>query len=337
MKRCGAPRRRHITTITICWPTRTSTPCYIMTPEHLHHDMAMAALKAGSTSYVEKPLAHTIEEGFDIVRVWEKSGKVVQVGTQNRSSSLYKKAKELVAAGHDRRRSFRARLLVSQFAARRSRLALHDSARSHAAEHRLEHSWAPRRSAPGVRERYFQWRLYWDYSGGISTDLLVHQTDIVNFMLRQDRCRNHASASGGIYRWTKGDDRDMPDTFSAIYEYPRQFPHQLQLLFRQRPLRLRRAVVRQRGHHRSDEPPGPVLHARDASRAKRRPTSVARAADPSERQEPISTRRTARSTISATSSSRCRVTRSPLRRRTSASRRRSPATWPRFRSRTRRK
>ena len=31
--------------------------------------------------------------------------------------------------------------------------------------------------------RYFQWRLYWDYSGGISTDLLVHQTDIVNFML----------------------------------------------------------------------------------------------------------------------------------------------------------
>ena len=70
-----------------------------MTPEHLHHDMAIAALQAGKHVYVEKPLAHTIEEGFDIVREWEKSGKIVQVGTQNRSSSLYKKAKELVQQG----------------------------------------------------------------------------------------------------------------------------------------------------------------------------------------------------------------------------------------------
>src|ERR1700688_70108 len=61
----------------------------ISTPEHLHFPMFMAALKAGKNIYVEKPLAHTIEEGFEMVRAAEKSGKVVQVGTQNRSSSLY--------------------------------------------------------------------------------------------------------------------------------------------------------------------------------------------------------------------------------------------------------
>ena len=72
---------------------------YIMTPEHLHHDMAIAALKAGKHVYIEKPLAHTIEEGFDIIKAWEKSKKIVQVGTQNRSSSLYKKAKELIQQG----------------------------------------------------------------------------------------------------------------------------------------------------------------------------------------------------------------------------------------------
>src|SRR5258705_401769 len=38
-----------------------------------------------------------------------------------------------------------------------------------------KHAWDP--------QRYFQWRLYWDYSGGISTDPLGHQTDIVNFLL----------------------------------------------------------------------------------------------------------------------------------------------------------
>src|SRR5258708_6717172 len=69
---------------------------FIMTPEHLHFPMFMAAIKAGKNIYVEKPLAHTIEEGFEMVRAAEKSAKVVQVGTQNRSSTLYKKAKEMV-------------------------------------------------------------------------------------------------------------------------------------------------------------------------------------------------------------------------------------------------
>src|SRR6478735_8111271 len=72
---------------------------YIMTPEHLHHDMTIAALKAGKHVYIEKPLAHTIEEGWDIIDAWKKSGKVCQVGTQNRSSSLYKKAKEWIQQG----------------------------------------------------------------------------------------------------------------------------------------------------------------------------------------------------------------------------------------------
>jgi len=73
------------------------------------------------------------------------------------------------------------------------------------------------------KQRYFQWRLYWDYSGGISTDLLVHQTDIVNFMCNKTVPKS-CIASGGVYRWTdKTDDRDVPDTLSAIYEYPDNF------------------------------------------------------------------------------------------------------------------
>jgi predicted dehydrogenase len=80
---------------------------------------------------------------------------------------------------------------------------------------------APKR--PWDPHRYFQWRLYWDYSGGISTDLLVHQTDIINFMLNKTTPTS-AVASGGIYRWVdKEDDRDTADTMSAIFEYPDKF------------------------------------------------------------------------------------------------------------------
>jgi predicted dehydrogenase len=193
---------------------------FIMTPEHLHHDMTIAALKAGKHVYIEKPLAHTIEEGFDIVRVWEQSGKIVQVGTQNRSSSLYKKAKELVQQGMIGDVHF-----VRAFWYRNSlpndpawRYVIPAEANPQNTDWLKFLGTAPKRDwSP---ERYFQWRLYWDYSGGISTDLLVHQTDIVNFMLNKTVPKT-CMASGGIYRWH--DDRDTPDTFSAIYEYADNF------------------------------------------------------------------------------------------------------------------
>jgi predicted dehydrogenase len=196
---------------------------FIMTPEHLHRDMAVAALQAGKHVYLEKPLAHTIEEGFEIVRAWEQSGKVVQVGTQNRSSSLYRKAKELIDQGMIGQvqyvRAFWYRNSLPNDPAWRYVIPAEATAENTDWDRFLgsapKRSWSP--------ERYFQWRLYWDYSGGISTDLLVHQTDIVNFMLDKTVPRS-CMASGGIYRWTgKTDDREVPDTLSAIYEYDGNF------------------------------------------------------------------------------------------------------------------
>ena len=192
---------------------------FIMTPEHLHHDMAIAALRAGKHVYVEKPLAHTIEEGWDIVKEWEKSGKICQVGTQNRSSSLYKKAKEMVQQGmigdvHFVRAFWYRNGLPTEPS---WRYVIPAEANPQNTDWKKflgnapKHDWDP--------HRYFQWRLYWDYSGGISTDLLVHQTDIINFMLEKTIPKT-CMASGGVYRWTdKSDDRDVPDTFSAIYDY----------------------------------------------------------------------------------------------------------------------
>jgi len=196
---------------------------FIATPEHLHHEMTIAALRAGKNIYVEKPLAHTIEEGQEIVREAKKAGKVVQVGTQNRSNTLYKKAKDMVAQGMIGEVHY-----VRAFWYRNSlednpawRYAIPPDATEKNTDWKKFLGSAKNR--PFDKQRYYQWRLYWDYSGGISTDLLVHQTDITNFVCGKAEPLS-CMASGGIYRWAgASDDREVPDTLSAIYEYPDKF------------------------------------------------------------------------------------------------------------------
>jgi len=198
---------------------------FIMTPEHLHHRMLLDAIKANKHAYVEKPLAHTIEEGAEIVAAVEKSGKTVQVGTQNRSNSLYIQAKKMVEDGLigdiHYVRAFWYRNSLEDNPAWRYKIP-EDAAEANT-------DWKKflgvepyvKKDRAFDKQRYYQWRLYWDYSGGISTDLLVHQTDITNFVCGKAE-PSSCMASGGIYRWTE-DDREVPDTLSAIYEYPGKF------------------------------------------------------------------------------------------------------------------
>jgi predicted dehydrogenase len=209
---------------------------FIMTPEHLHYPMAMAALKANKHIYLEKPIAHTIEQGAEIVKLAEKTGKVVQVGTQNRSNKLYIRGRKIFEDGmlgevHYVRafwyRNFDPTVPEPQKSGDPIRAAWRyvippDTSEQNTDWKRfLEGSDNPKR-AGFDKNRYFQWRNYWDYSGGISTDLLVHQTDISNFVLNKTVPMS-CMASGGIYMWGKPDDREVPDTLSALYEYPDKF------------------------------------------------------------------------------------------------------------------
>jgi len=62
--------------------------------------------------------------------------------------------------------------------------------------------------------------LFWDYSGGISTDLLVHQTDAIHMITGRTYC-NSVMCSGGVHAWQDG--REVPDTITAGFEYPENF------------------------------------------------------------------------------------------------------------------
>lgn len=208
---------------------------FIASPEHLHYPMAMAALKAKKHIYLEKPIAHTIEEGAEIVALAEKTGTVVQVGTQNRSNKLYIQAKKMVEDGligecHYTRafwyRNFDPTVDPTKAVPAAWRYIIPADATEQNTDWKrfLEH--ADNKNLKFDKGRYFQWRNYWDYSGGISTDLLVHQTDITNFVvgsLVKADLPLSCMASGGIYQWGAPDDREVPDTLSALYEYPNKF------------------------------------------------------------------------------------------------------------------
>ncbi len=192
----------------------------IATPEHLHHQMVLEALKANKHIYVEKPLSHTIEEGEEILRAAKASDRVIQVGTQNRSNSLYHMAKDMLDQGMIGEIHY-----VRAFWYRNSlpgngpwRYEIPEDANPSNTDWEAFLGPAPKR--PFDKRRFYQWRCYWDYSGGISTDLLVHQTDITNFVCSK-RVPLSCMASGGIYQWPDG--REVPDCLSAIYEYPGKF------------------------------------------------------------------------------------------------------------------
>lgn len=197
----------------------------IATPEHLHHRMLLDALAAGKHVYVEKPLAHTIEECQDIMKAVARSKSVVQVGTQNRSNSLYQMAKTMISQGligdcHYVRAFWYRNALPNGAAA--WRYSVPDDATPENTDWKRFLGPAPAREFS--KPRYFQWRLYWDYSSGIATDLMVHQTDITAFVMGK-AIPDSVVATGGVYRWTENDDRDVPDTWSVLMDYTRDRFH----------------------------------------------------------------------------------------------------------------
>ena len=77
----------------------------IGTPDHWHAQMVIDAVHAGKDVYVEKPMAHTPDEGFRIIKVVRETKRIVQVGMQRRSFPLFQEAKRVrdqLTAAHER-------------------------------------------------------------------------------------------------------------------------------------------------------------------------------------------------------------------------------------------
>jgi predicted dehydrogenase len=184
----------------------------IAAPDHQHVPLTVAACQAGKHVYVEKPLTHDLAEGAAVIAAQKASKSVVQVGTQQRSMTHIRKAYDLLKSGtigtvHKVRCSW------NRNAARAGRFK--DGIDPKSVDWRRFLGTV--KDQPFDPYRFRQWRWFWDFGGGIFTDLMVHWIDVVHWFLDLDHPATAASV-GDFY--SAKDVWETPDTVQTLLRYP---------------------------------------------------------------------------------------------------------------------
>jgi predicted dehydrogenase len=199
---------------------------YIGTPDHLHKQHAIATVEAGKDVYIEKPLAYTIDEGLEIIAAVKKTGRILQVGSQNISSPIQAKAKEIIESGRLGQITMIRSTTNRNSAGGAWIYPIPPDANPETVNWEMFQGNAPKH--PFSLERFFRWRCYKDYSGGIATDLYVHTMTTIHYLMGA-QAPDSVMAAGDLYRWKES--RDVPDTINAILQYPEGFTVNLSATF----------------------------------------------------------------------------------------------------------
>lgn len=186
------------------------------TPEHWHARNIIDALDAGKHVYCEKPMTHTVPEALAVVDKAAKSGLKVQVGVQGMSDETYNRALEAIKAGKlgsvvHAQIEYCRNYDISE-GPWRGRVQTQDKP----ADLDWEMWLGPATKRPWYAPRYFEWRNYKDYSGGVGTDLFVHRLSRIVKACGLKFPRT-VLGQGGIYIWK--DDRELPDSFQMVADY----------------------------------------------------------------------------------------------------------------------
>ncbi|MGN7722589.1 Gfo/Idh/MocA family protein [Chitinophaga sp. 22620] len=186
----------------------------IGTPDHWHALQCIDALKAGANVYVQKPISVDVLEGEAMVAAARKYGKVVQVGTQRKSTPhLIEAKKNIVDAG-----------LLGKISHVEMCCYYHMRANGNPPlqavpdyfDYEMWTGPAPLRPFDGMPHTRW-WRTFNEYGNGIIGDMCVHMLDTVRWML-QLGWPKRISSTGGIYVQKEGKS-NISDTQTAIFEY----------------------------------------------------------------------------------------------------------------------
>lgn len=189
----------------------------IATPEHWHCRMTLDAADARKHIYCEKPMTHTVEESKKVVAKIRATGVKMQVGVQGMSDDSYETAHKYVTEGA------LGKVVLAQIDYSRNHVGdfwaypIDEDARpGENLDWKAFLGPAPKR--PFDPARFFRWRHYWDYSGGIAADLFVHRVTRIIKSLGLT-FPEYGAGAGGKFEFTQSA-AEIPDTLNILLDYP---------------------------------------------------------------------------------------------------------------------
>ena len=187
----------------------------IGTPDHWHCLQMVDACAAGKDVYVEKPIANSIGECDLMVKAAKKYGRVVQVGQQQRSATLWNSMKKYIDSGKLGRI---AKVNVwANFAYARITNPVPDQEPPQNVDFDFWLGPAPQRTF-NPKRFHGSWRMFWDYGGGLITDWGVHLLDMALWGMNVKGMPNRVMASGGNHQ-DPMNYAETFDTMSVVYEF----------------------------------------------------------------------------------------------------------------------
>ncbi len=185
----------------------------IGTPDHWHVPLVLEAIAAGKDVYCEKPVTQNAGEAGRLLQGVESSSQIVQTGTQQRSWDHFLQARNVISSGELGQITF-----VEMF-------WYQDYMRSKQIEN-IDPSQLDWDLWLGTRQKqsfdpmkYRHWRFFWDFAGGIFTDLLTHWIDVVQWYMDSPQpSKVLGSGTTHFQDWV-----ETPETVTATILYPSNY------------------------------------------------------------------------------------------------------------------
>jgi len=186
----------------------------IATPNHWHALASVWGMQTGKDVYVEKPVSHDVWEGERMIEAAHRYKKIVQVGTQSRSSRAIKEAVAWVRKGH------LGKIRVARALCYKPRPSIGKTDGPQAVPPTVDYDlWcgpAPM-TPPRRRQFHYDWHWFWNYGAGDLGNQGIHEVDVARWFLGEKTLSPRVLSVGGRFGYE--DDGETPNTLISFHDY----------------------------------------------------------------------------------------------------------------------